>query len=183
VIVRRDATERGKLVIRDLVASVDWIDVTARELTERRPAGDGLPETLPGDWLIELGVRGWPSAGLSHASLKFATGLPREPTVTIPLDVELQPPVNVSSVPIVLRAGPEGPGRSLVLLSVREGLDPKSLAVETSPPEMVARLEPAGGRMYRMHVEWASPRRTAGRVKLRVGSEAFEVPVEWAAAD
>jgi hypothetical protein len=180
VIVRRDETEQGRLVIRDVVASAPWIDVTATELTEHRPPVDGLPEAFPGDWLLELGVRGWPSVGRSHETVKFSTGLSREPTVTIPLDVELRPPVNVSAVPIVLQAGPGGSGRSMVVLSVRDGLDPRALAVETTPPELAARLEPAGGRMYRMYVEWAARGAGAGRVKLRVGNEVFEVPVEWA---
>jgi hypothetical protein len=180
VLVRKDSTEAGKLVVRDLVTSEEWLTAKAEELTARRPAGGGLPEGLPGDWLIDVALKGWPTTGHTTASVRFATGLPREPTSTITLDVETRPPVNVSSLPVDHAASPDGSARGTVFLSVREGLDPAELRIVDAAPEQVgARLEPAGGRMYRLHVEWRRSREASGTVKLQIGGEAFDVPLQW----
>lgn len=180
-IVRKELTESGKLEISELSSSVPWLAATARRLdpSERLP---GLPQPWPGDWLIELQIQGEPSYGRSEPRIRFKSALPREPEVEIPFVVQLAPPVNVSEERLVLQpAGPGGVRTGSVLVSVRRDLDYKTLAVESEPPELVARLESAGGPHYRLRVEWPDgaslPASGEGTVRFEIGRESYRLPV------
>jgi len=180
-IVRKELTESGRLEIGELISSVPWLSATARRLDPEERL-DGLPQPWPGDWLVELEVRGQPSYGRSDQSLRFASGLPREPEVEFPVLVHLFPPVNLSTEKLVLEPAAGGGVRSgSVLVSVRRDLDHAALGVEADPAEIAVRLESAGGRHYRLLVEWPegseAPAAREGTIRFDLGQESYRLPV------
>jgi len=177
VLVRQDPTETGRLELSDLTTSVDWLIVDAERLDAPRPAGAGLPEVQPGDWLVEVRVGERPEFGTQKQTLTFKTGLTREPTVTIPIDLELIAPVNLSVEKLVLARGSPV---AVLALSVRSGLDPDSLTVESRPPGMRVELRRAGERMYHVLVD-ATGLEPSGDAALlfAVDGGRLSLPVEW----
>jgi hypothetical protein len=176
-VIRKDPSSVGDLVVSSIAPSVAWLQASARELTEPRPAGDGLPEILPGDWLFEVAVTGEPAYGAQRASIRFATGLSREPLTAVAVTTDLRSPVNLSKSSVVLSA--EAPSDTIVV-SVREGADPAALRVEARPPALQVELEPVAGRFFR--VEVAGSDALSGQpaaIIFRLGAEQLRLPVEW----
>jgi hypothetical protein len=176
ILVRKELTESGALKISDLRSSADWLIVSARRL-EGKEALQGLPEPWYGDWLIELGVTDQPRYGHSNQTIRFTTGLTREPEVEIPVMVNLSPPVNVSVESLELQAAGGVPHTETLLISVRRGLDPSLLAVEAEPSLIGVELEPAGGRRFKLHVTWSGGEEREGSIRFRLGSESYRLPV------
>jgi len=183
VLVRRDPTETGELVVGDLKPSADWFSAKATRLEEARPATDGLPAGEPGDWLVEVTLTGTHSYGVKQGTLSFATGLPRQAEVTLPVVSSLQPPVQLSPERIQLSPDEAGQGSTAtVLFSVRAGLDPAELSVETEPQTLKVEVEPAGRRFFKARVSWNGAKFDGGSVVFRLGQERYRVPVSAAPA-
>jgi hypothetical protein len=178
LLLRKEATETGVLEISDLVASVPWIAARATRLDEGRPGGDGLPPGAPGDWLIELEVDGEAVWGYSKESLRFRTGLSRQPLIELPISVNLLPPVNLSTERLTLPARGDGaPSEGLVHLTVRRGLDPAGLTLDTEPESLDATLEHVDGRHYKVVVRWDGAETGDGSLVFRVGEMEQRLPV------
>ncbi len=179
-LLRRTADEVREFEIRDLEASADWLEVAVEQIEAPRPEGGGLPEALPGDWLLTVAVVGEPPYGNREESVYFTTGLAREPEVRLPILLELLPPVNLSVERLVL--SPALP-RETIHLSVREGADPSELRAVAEPAALKVELEPAAGRFFKVHV--AGSEKLGGvraAIVFHVGLETLHFPVEWAAA-
>lgn len=178
-LLRRTPDETRVLEIRDLEASADWLEVAVEEVEAPRPAGGGLPEALPGDWLLTVAVAGEPTYGRREENVRFTTGLAREPEVQLPVLLELLPPVNLSAERVVLSAAAP---RKTIHLSVREGADPSQLRATAEPAGLKVELEPADGRFFKLHVAGSDglEGKTAA-VVFHLGLETLHLPVEWAA--
>jgi hypothetical protein len=178
ILIRQEEGEdSGTLEIAELRASADWLQASAQRL-DASVRAEGLPPGRDGDWMIEVRFADAPRFGKSRESVTFRTGLARQPEVTVPVWIDLSPPVNAPDR-IVLRPASSGGAEGDIVLSVRDGLDPAALKADAEPEGLVVELESAGARFYRVHVGWGGGGLTAAAVTFRVGDEALRVPVEW----
>jgi hypothetical protein len=169
--------EEGELEVSEIEPSVDWLVARATKLEAPREAGGGLPEASAGDWILEVGVTGELDYGRSEQSIRFSTGLPREPVASVPVVLDLRPPVNLSTSEVVL--SPRKP-QETVVLSVREGADPSTLRVESDSEELRLVLEPAGVRFFKLHVTGSDALGDAGgTILFHVALETLRLPVRW----
>jgi hypothetical protein len=185
VLVRQDPLETGKLEITDLETTSPWLSATARRLEEPTPPGEGLPKGQIGDWLVEVAIddSGRTSTGRTRDELRFKTGLKRQPEVSIPITVDLRPPVNLSVPRLVLIPPAEGEVASkTVMATVRRGLEANALKVETGNPALEAKLDLVGPRRYEVHFTWNGEELGDASVLFRVGSESHRLPVKVAPA-
>jgi hypothetical protein len=181
LLVRRDPTETGDLKVGDVEPSADWFSITATRLEQPLPASVGLPAGQPGDWLLEGELAGNPSYGVTRAEFSFTTGLARQPTMSLPVLANLRPPVHLASEPIELTsAGGEVP-EATVLFSIRSGLDPEELRIESEPEALEVQVEQAGRRFYKAQLRWAGGEFGGGTVVFSLGEESYRVPVRPAA--
>lgn len=186
VLVRQDPMESGELRISDLKTSLPWLTVEAQKLEEKRPPSDGLPLGQPGDYLLEvkLGEPTESPTGRTRAQLTFKTGLKRQPEVTIPITVDLRPPVNLSTQRLLLAPPAEGEvAEGTVLVTVRPGLDPNKLQAEARPGALKVELEPAGPRRFKAHVFWDGAALAEGAITFMVGGERLKLPVQSTGGD
>ncbi len=186
VLVRQDPTETGKLHIQELTTSLPWLSASARKLEEPTPPGDGLPRGEIGDWLVEVGIEDQNQVrpGSSRAELRFKTGLKRQPEVTIPIMVDLRPPVTLSVPRLVFLPPAKGEvATKTVMATVRRGLEASELVVETGSPAIQAELEPAGPSRFKVHFTWNGEELGDAAVLFRVGPESYQLPVKVAPAD
>jgi hypothetical protein len=184
VLVRKEPSETGELQITDLRPSASWLRVSSERLDEPRPAGDGLPAALPGDWLIQVDLEGDVGYGRLRENLSFKTGLTRQPEVSLPVGVNIRPPLHLSVNQLQLPppAGEE-PSTATVVISVRPGLDPKTLTARAVPEALKVVLEPSGGnRFYKAHVSWDGGDITGGKIEFTVGPKQMTLPVTAAPA-
>ena len=185
VLVRKDPTESGELEISDLKTSLPWLTAEVRKLTEKRPPADGLPLGLPGDYLLEVKIGEKPETQRTRtrAQVSFKTGLKRQPVVSIPVTVDLRPPVSLSEGRLLLTPPVEGEvtGKA-VLVTVRAGLDPNLLKAEARPESLKVELIPAGPRRFKAQVYWDGGALEQGTVTFKVGSESHNLPVHSAGA-
>jgi len=178
-IVRKELTEKGELSISDVTASVDWIGLDARKVEAQQQAEGPIPAAEAGDWIIEMRlIDGAQDYHRSQQSVRFRTGLPRQPEIEVPVLVDLRPPVNLSTDRLVLSAGTEdGTAEQTVLLSVRRGLDPAGLTVETRPEGLLVELEPSGRAGFKAHVRFDGAILADGRIIFHHGDEKLTLPV------
>jgi hypothetical protein len=177
LLVKKDDTETGELIAK-ASASEAWITVRSERLTAERSGSTGMPTGKPGDWTVEVALNGTPSYGRHNADLVLETGLPREPTLKLPITVDVMPPVTLSqeSLSIPWPVEPDA-ARGTVLVQLRQGLDPTALKAEGDPPSLAVELEPAGRRGFKIAAHWTEPRPPEGAVVLRIGSESWRIPV------
>lgn len=177
LLVRMHPTESGELRVGELETSDPGLVAEARRLDGRTPRGNGLPSGWPGDWVVEVRFRdGRPLFGRRRENVSFSTGLSREPRVVVPIEFNLQAPVNLSREQIPLRSGATS---ATIVGSVRKGLDPAGLRVEGRPAELDVRLEREGGRLFKLHVTWKGGEPQPAHVVVRVGEEKLVLPVDW----
>ena len=177
LLVRQDPTETGELQLTDVSTTADWLVVRATRLTERRRTEGRIPPGRPGDWLLEVEIGDGHPYGRAAESLRFKTGLPREPEVEVPIVLDLQLPVTLSKNEVVLQR-PDS--TEMILISIRRDLDVDRLEVEAQPAAIQARLE-RSGRHYKMHVSWeANDAGVEGTITLRLGDESVQLPVRRA---
>jgi hypothetical protein len=183
VLVRQDPTETGELQISDLQASLPWLSAEAHRLEDPMAAAGGLPKGEAGDWLLEVKIadRSQARTGHARAELHFKTGLKRQPEVSIPITVDLRPPVNLSVPRLVFEKPAEGEvAEKTILATVRRGLDANKLEVETGTPSIVAELEPSGPRRFKVHFTWTGGELKDASILFKVGSESHHLPVKVA---
>jgi hypothetical protein len=177
-VVSRDPGEPGDVAVHDVRLSVPWLRAEVERVTEPRPAADGAPGARPGDWVIQVAPDPTAPYGRSRAELRFATGLAGQREVALPVLVFIEPPVRLSTDRLGLSGGAGAPASSeTVLLTVRRGLDPAALEIETRPDSLRVRLEPSGPRAFKLHVEWQGAGEPRGEILFRVGSESYALPV------
>ena len=181
LLIRKDGTEKGTLAISGLAPSAKWLKTTARKVDAAEPAVEGMPPAQPGDFVLSVQADGAP-VGSHVENVTFNTGLPREPKITIPVTVSVQPAVNLQPMELAFIAdanSPEG-ATGEVLASIREDLDPKTLALRSDNPAFVVRADPPGERAFRVIVTWAGkgPKTAeATTVHIKVGNETVDLPV------
>jgi hypothetical protein len=176
-LLSKQPDEEGELEVADIEPSADWLKVRATKLEAPREAGGGLPEAAAGDWILEVGVIGEPGYGRTEQSIRFSTGLSREPVASVSVVLDLRPPVNLSMSEVVLSSRKP---RETIVLSVREGADPSALRAEAEPEGLQVVLEPAGVRFFKLHVTGDDTLGDAGgSILFHVGLETLRLPVRW----
>lgn len=189
LLVRKDESEQGRLEVVDAKASVPWLLVTTRRLDGTEGSIEGIPQPASGDWLLEVSAADGVAPGNYNEKVTFRTGLTREPEVTVPVNVFVRAAVSVNPNEIMLRSpGPAGTTvpEGIALVVVRADVDPATVAVETDPPSMKARLEPSGSRAFRLHVSWGDPSPPgpiSGSVSISGGGETAVLRVRLAPPD
>jgi hypothetical protein len=178
VIVRPEQSDLGKLRVAETEMSVSWLSVIAEEIVEPTKMKDGAPQGIVGDWLISVILEDSAPYGRFTETLTFSTGLRRQPVVELPIVVTMIPPVSLSETRLVLpQVVDDQVPRRTILLTVRRGLDPAALEIESRPAALSAELERSGVRGYKVHVAWDSHDPPQGELTFRVGSEELSVPV------
>ena len=181
LIVRKEASESGKLDVTNLTASAPWMKVSKRVVTEEEPPSSGLPVALPGDTIVSVDATGAP-VGTSAETLTFSTGLSREKSISIPVRVTVRGPLIVQPRDLLLNLDAADPSHATgrILAAVREDLDPKKIVVAADSPAFTFRMEPAGDRGYNVFVDWkrvTGSEPTEGTISLSLGDEVMKVPV------
>ncbi|HEX4825285.1 MAG TPA: DUF1573 domain-containing protein [Candidatus Polarisedimenticolaceae bacterium] len=181
VLLRKDDTESGVFALTALSASVPWLAVSARKVTQAEPPADWLPAAHPGDYIVSIQTKK-PPLGFSQQKVTFKTGLAREPVYTIPITVHVRAPADLNPESLVLQPVPDAPGTATgaIVGSVRDDLDPAAVRVRSDDPAFVPKIEHPGERAFRLLVDWkasghAGPAKTT--VHIDVGDETVDVPV------
>lgn len=183
LVVRKDETETGTLRVDNLRVSAPWLEVAAREVGPEGPGGaiEGVPDVKPGDWILEVAVAGDPPDGQRSLTLTFDTGLPREPTVSVPVQVLWRPAIRFSAPTVVLNLSGEPPP---LVVSFRSDVSATEAIVSAEPAGLEARLEPANAQAMHVRLRWtgtAAPP-PEGRVFVRSGTETASAIVRFALA-
>lgn len=186
IIVRKDRTESGDLNLTEITPNVPWLSATAKKVSEPMPAAEGLPEALPGDYLLEVTVTDQAPRTQGGFTIKMKTGLTREPEVTFPVSVVNQQPMRPVPSALYLQAPKASENEVVATIEalLRPGI-PKDQAVTAtvSPEPFTVAVEPDGPRKYKATVRWKvakDQRATAlrqGAVVFHVGEESMTVPV------
>lgn len=185
LIVRKDETETGELKVTDVTSTASWLQVRARRVDTSEPAAEGIPATMPGDYVLDVSVADDAPKTQGGFTLKFKTGLPREPEATIPVSVILQNPMRVSPSPLFLQP-PTDPAKEttgVLTATLRPGLSKETLKATASPEAFSVKVDPDGPRRYRATVSWKPNGTDApkeGSVVFRVGEESLTVLVRVA---
>ena len=185
LIVRKDPTETGELKISEVTPSVPWLSAKATQVTESLPAAEGLPDAVPGDWILDVAVTDDAPRTQGGFQVKLKTGLPREPEATLPISVVLQQPLRAVPNALYLPS-PKGASYEAVATIdalLRPGLAKETVTATVSPAPFSVKVEPAGNKKFKATVTWkpgkdelaSAPRQ--GAVILRVGEESVSVPV------
>lgn len=172
-LVRQVPLETRTMELHDIATSVPWLRVRADPLEERRPAGDGLPVGLPGDWLIQVEVIGDPDYGRSTPTVRMATGLDLEPEIELPVDVDFAPPVTLSEERVDLAPG----GARTVLVAVRKDLDAARLTVDSEPAALRVERDRSDPRRFKLRLSWSGEPSGDGAVIFEVEGEHYRLPV------
>jgi hypothetical protein len=177
VIVRKDATETGTLAVSNLAVSLPWLQVTSRRVEGTEPQIEGLPETRPGDTVVEVVAKAeTPPPGSFSGSVTFKTGLSREPEVMIPVYGFVRAPIVVSPTELTLRPGVEG----MMIAVVRGDVDIEQLTASAEPATIKLSREWTNARTLKIRLtldEAAGPATTTGKITIRSGAASATVPV------
>ncbi len=177
LLIQRDPTEEGVLRPHELQASEPWLHVALRPAREAEAVGSAV--AAAGDWVLEARIAETAPLGASRATIRFRTGLQREPEIAIPVFVYVRPPVRVS--PEVVRlapATPGGPFEGELLVVVAAGEEAPAPEFEAHPEGFRVEAERTGPRHYRLRVRWAGEGAPPeGLLRIRVGGHDLEVPL------
>ncbi len=181
LLVRQDPTEKGTLAVDKVTTTAKWLKATTRKVEKVEPALVGLPESHPGDVIISIQASGAP-VGTHIESVIFKTGLMREPEVTIPVTVTVDPAVTLQPGDLILNPAADGADGATgqVLVAVRDDLDPKEVKLATEGAGFSVRADPPGERAFRLIVDWSgkgSHAATQTVVHVKVGTETVDLPV------
>jgi hypothetical protein len=177
VLVRKDVTETGKLQISELVPSSEWLQVRAEEVLSSREAGEYLPVQEAGDWILHFSLADDAPFVRGRETVRFKTGLPREPERELTLYISYDAPLELSSPQVELTLDGDGNStKETVFVKIRNGLDGE-LLVDTDPPELGVSLRDLGKRQYHADIEWNGGDRKVGSVYFHVGEERMRLPV------
>jgi hypothetical protein len=173
MVVRKEESESGTLELREVRASVPWLEVRATRVASgtEEPTVDGVPSVLPGDWILEAEVDGEPPPGNRSLTVSFATGLPREPVVSVPVQVLWRPAIRFSAPSVTLDLSSNSPPPLLV--SFRPDVVSADAKISAEPAGLEARLEPANSQAMHVRLRWVGPGEppAEGRVLVQAGSE------------
>jgi hypothetical protein len=151
VIVRKDPTEEGELVVSGFQADQEWLLLTARKVETEEPGTGGFPTALPGDWILELALDESAPEGHTRANVGFSTGLPREPQVKVPVQVSVLAPVNIRPKSLLVSPAASGEGlQGEVMAVLRAGLSPEELEIDSTPEVVKVEKEKTGARHFRV---------------------------------
>ena len=178
LLIRKDPTETGDLVVRGATASLDWISASARKVADGETSIEGVPAPQPGDWIVEVKPATSPAPGSYSGTLSFETGLPREPRVSVPLMTFVRAPLTANPAEAVVR----GDAETIVLVAARPDVDVAVLGATASPGGLEAVLERSAQRTFRLHVTWKgdpAQRPTEGSVTLKSGGASLRIPVRF----
>jgi hypothetical protein len=181
LIVRKDPTEQGTLSVDGLASSAPWLTVTARTVETDEPAVVGLPAAKPGDVMLSILAREAP-VGTNVEKISFTTGLTREPKVTIPVTVNVQPLVTLQPNDLILSPSPDDPNAATgqVLAALRDDVDPKTVTVSSDAKAFVVHVDPPGAQAFRVTVDWSPKGKhppTETKIHIRVGKTTVDLPV------
>jgi len=182
LIVRKDQSESGKMAFADLTSSVPWLKIGSRAVTAQEPPVEGLPAAQAGDVVISVQATDAAPVGSHVEKITFKTGLKREPLVSVPVTVFVQPPLAVQSAELILTVVPEAADTATgqVFGTIREDVDPKSVTVSADNPAFSPRFESTTSQAFRVIVDWSGKGKDAKTetvVHLRSGKIALDVPV------
>jgi hypothetical protein len=186
VILRKDKSESGELSVTEVTPSVPWLKAVATKVKEPIPAAEGLPEALPGDYILEVTVTDEAPRTQGGFNVKMKTGLPREPEVTFPVSVVNQQPLRPVPNALYLQAPKANQDEVVATIEalLRPGIPKDQVVTATASPEpFTVAVEPDGPRKYKATVRWKpskEARATAlrqGAVVFHVGEESMTVPV------
>ena len=178
LIIRRDPSESGEVAVSGVQSSADWISASVRRLDTPEAVVEGLPHSVPGDWLLEIDLSADRPYGRSQQTLRFKTGLSRQPEVELPVLVDLRPPVNLPSERLLLPVPPDGQVATQTLsFSLRNGVDPSGFSVEAEPETLEVEVDRSGKRGWKARVRWPEDGRREGRITFRAGDETLFLPV------
>ena len=177
LLVRQDPGEKGEMHITDVKVDAPWLKVASRKVEAPEEAADGLPPALAGDVVLTVEPAGEVPEGTHRQTIRFATGLPTEPSLEIPVSVFLRARLQVSAEQIVFGA-PEADGarRAAVLVSLREDVAKDPLAVE-GPPEVQSTFDSAGANRFNVRLTWTGKGEPRGAVVFRAGAVTRSVPI------
>jgi len=188
LLVRKEPTESGELRIAQIESSAPWLVASARRLDEPTARGeDGLPPGAAGDWVLEarLAEDAPPLQGRRRESIRFSTGLSRQPTASVGVMFELKPPVSFPVERLILKPDPSGGASGTLFASIRADLDPGALRIDARPQGLEAAIETsASPRIVTLRVRWpAATPLSGGALLLTVGTEKVRLPVEVRSGD
>lgn len=185
IVVRKDETEKGDLVLSDIKTSQPWLKVEATRVAADGQAVEGLPAVRAGDFILEARLDPIPGLGPRNETVSFSTGLSREPTVSIPVSIYVPPPIQTNPQELILLPTAEA-ATGIVYARLRADLDPAGLTVEASPAEFEAKLNDPRPTGVQIVVTWApkgESRRSSGSVTLRHGTESVVIPVRLSTSE
>lgn len=180
MIIRKDSTEEGELVVSDVKAREEWLHPTVRRVETEEPGEGRFPTALPGDWILEVELDKSAPPGSARTPIEFATGLAREPKITVIVQVSIIPAVTVR--PKSLLVSPAASGQGLegeIAAVVRGGLNPEEFVIEATSDAVDIEKEKTGPRHFRIRA--TMPESALGedlKLVVRVGNAGeVEVPI------
>ena len=185
LIVRQDVTEKGTLAMSDLAISAPWLKVSSRKVTADEGPTEGLPAAKPGDLILSVQAEDSAPVGSHVENLTFKTGLTREPAVTIPVTVYVQPVVSLQPNELILNpaADSKQTASGQVLAALRDDVDPKSVTVKSESKDFSVRIDPSGAQAFRLLVDWSGKGKhaaTSTKIHVSAGKETIDLPVRIA---
>jgi hypothetical protein len=167
LLVLKSPDETGVLTIGELESDNPGLEIEA-ERFEQRTNVPFLGTAAAGDWKLRVRLRPDAAAGSSNSTLRFSTGLEREPSVTVTVKTNVARPVNLVKDRVKLARGPEN--ALSVHAMVRRGLDVSAMRVQSPHKGLLVTAEPGEGRAWTLRLE-ATDAKTlpAGEYKVRLG--------------
>lgn len=180
LLVRKDPTEQGILVLSKVTTDLPWLEAKARRIEKSESVVD-LPPAEPGDWIVEVALHGEVDDARG-GQVSFSTGLPREPVVKVPVRVFALPVLQLHTSEVVLSPPPgvADSAQGTVFARLRPGVTFMAVSASVAPPLFQATVEDGGAGRVRVNVSWKAQERespTAGTLTLRVGTKEFMLPV------
>jgi hypothetical protein len=182
MLIRKDKTETGELKVTDVTTSVPWLIAKARKVESPEPERVGIiPAALPGDWILDVSVSDEAPKGNTGQQVRFKTGLPREPEVTLPASVSLQQGIQAMPANLVMPmpAGSKEASATFTV-AVRPGLGKEELKATSTSELFGVTLVPDGERHYKGTVAWKATGENPekrGTVTISAGGESATVTV------
>jgi hypothetical protein len=151
MIIRKDPTEDGQLVVSDVKTRKEWLHSKVRRVETEEPGEGSFPTALPGDWILEVDFdKSAPPGGL-RTPIEFSTGLSREPKVTVLVQVSIIPAITVRPKNLLLSPAASGQGlEGEIAAVVRGGLNPEELEISATSEVVALQTEQTGPRHFRV---------------------------------
>lgn len=181
LLLRKDSTETGTLAVADLRSSSPLLKMEIRPAEEAEKFEGRQIAVRPGDWILEVGIKEKPEPGLHRETVRFRTGLSREPEITIPVTITVRKFLHVNRRQIVLNE--PAPGSSVsgdLIATLKRGLDPGLLEVSVTPDSLRLSKEMVSATGMRVTVTLdpdGSEVPARGKIRFSHEGRSLEVPV------